>query len=201
MTEIKNKYDLLGTSNFSDWFKRFKNHCHIDSWVIPNSDPRSTLVYSKDPIIVKAIKNWLNNNISDSAIGEFDASKTIAESIQQLQNSFGHGYLNATDYRLMIEKAIQFPPDKNPRRCFLWLQKQLQVLQGAGDFPMTDAELVALSMKGLDEERYQKPFFWEQCVTELKTDLYTGPLGPAEISLEFCNTLLPKEWFLIPLFV
>jgi hypothetical protein len=180
MTEKHNKYALLGTSNFSDWYKRFLNQCHIDGWLISNSDSGTKLVFSSDSTIVKAIKSWLNNNIADSAIGEFDASKSITESIQQLKNSFGHGYLNISDYRSMIEKAICFPPTKNPRRCFLWLQKQLQVLQGAGDIAMSDKELVALMVKALDPDRYPKPFFWENCLTELKTDLYLGSLGPAE---------------------
>jgi Ribonuclease G/E len=78
----------------------------IDGWVISDSNSKSKLVYSKYPLIVKAIKTWLNKNIADSAIGEFDASKTITESILQLQNSFGHGYLNIPDYRSIVEKAI-----------------------------------------------------------------------------------------------
>jgi hypothetical protein len=79
---------LRGRENYYPWLARWKNQCYIEGWLLQDG------TYSTDAKKVKEMKNWLNTNIADSAIFEFDASKDVQDAMTDLEVAFGSGYDN-----------------------------------------------------------------------------------------------------------
>ena len=115
---------LKGHDNFIEWIKRFKAYAEIEEWgtfkdgkFIPNKEK------------AKEAKKWVIGNISDEAISPIDPTQPINVILERLNEIFGYGNYSPSNQKQTILSLIQFPIGKDPNQVFLWLGKQLDILE------------------------------------------------------------------------
>ena len=115
---------LKGHDNFIEWIKRFKAYAEIEEWgtfkdgkFIPKEGQ------------AKAAKKWVVGNISDEAISPIDPTQPINVILDRLNEIFGYGNYSPSNQKQTIISMIQFPIGKDPNQVFLWLGKQLDILE------------------------------------------------------------------------
>lgn len=72
------------------------------------------------------------NHISDEAIQPIDISKTLGENMVLLNNAHGYGRLKPIIQQQKIFDIIDFPIAKDPTTIFLWLEKEIAILEACG---------------------------------------------------------------------
>ncbi|MEY5045629.1 MAG: hypothetical protein RL713_854, partial [Bacteroidota bacterium] len=75
---------------------------------------------------------WLLNHIADEAIQPLDISKTLSENMVLLNNAYGYGRLKPIAQQQKILDLIDFPVRRDPTTVFLWLEKELSILNACG---------------------------------------------------------------------
>ena len=152
---------LLGQKNWTEWFARFKNLCHIKGWLDSEGS------YSTDTAKVTELKLWVNKNIHDKAISELDCSLAPFEMIQALQKAFGAGYFTVKEQISLLRKNIVFPPQDNPAEVFRWLSSKVRVIEGAGGSVSND-NLMEILLEGLTNSIENDPKeFYKLCKSHI----------------------------------
>ena len=117
---------LKGHDNFIEWIKRFKAYAEIEEW---GTFKDGKFIPNKDSLNPKAAKKWVVGNISDEAISPIDPTQPINVVLDRLNEIFGYGNYSPSNQKQTIISLIQFPIGKDPNQVFLWLGKQLDILE------------------------------------------------------------------------
>ena len=110
---------------------------------------------------------WLISNITDEAMGSVDPTKSVSQILVQLNKDHGHGYLDPENFKETTLDQVDFPINKNPKKVFFWIDKQLAILSSCGG-TIDDVLTKKIVIRGLNASILVKSVFpqnelWFHC--------------------------------------
>lgn len=157
---------LTGPQDYLSWKNKFMFVAAMNSWFTPK-----TKVLTTDAVLKKAQVEWLLKTIHQDVFASLHIDETITVSgiLDQLEAAFGHQYESPVLLKAKIEREIQLPKHKDPRKTFQWLDSKFQILISANSTQVSAIDYVNYLLYAMEKPECSS--FWLNCRGHLNMNL------------------------------